>query len=105
MEQKADRLYPSAPLENTDLEQKLEKKLNDVISFNNDISNIIEMTTYFKDKINKFKKIYKKYNMITTIIKSFDTIVISANATSSITLSLTGIRLVAIPISTAIACG
>ena len=43
-------LYPSAPLENDDLEQKLEKKLNDVTSFINSIINIKEMSTYFKDK-------------------------------------------------------
>ena len=50
MEQKCDRLYPSAPLENIDLEQRLEKKINDVNSFNNHISNIKEMITYFKEK-------------------------------------------------------
>ena len=27
MEQKAERLYPSAPLENNDLEQRLEQKI------------------------------------------------------------------------------
>ena len=50
MEQKCDRLYPSAPLENIDLEQRLEKKINDVNSFNNSINNIKEMITYFKKK-------------------------------------------------------
>ena len=30
MEQKTDSLHPSAPLESIDLEQKSEKKLNDV---------------------------------------------------------------------------
>ena len=45
MEQKTDRLYPSAPLENNDLEQGLERKLNDVNSFNNSIFNIKEMIT------------------------------------------------------------
>ena len=47
MDQKTDRTYPSAPLqyENFDLEQRLEKKLNDVISFNNSINNIKEMIT------------------------------------------------------------
>ena len=34
MEQKSDRLYPTAPLEkDINLEQRLEKKLNDVNSF------------------------------------------------------------------------
>ena len=43
--------------------------------------------------------------MITTILKSFDTIVIFDTTTSSITLCLTGIGLIATPISTATACG
>ena len=59
MDQKTDRLYPSAPLENIDLEQRLEKKLNDVNSFDILINNIKEMITYFKHKNHKSKKKYK----------------------------------------------
>ena len=104
MEQKCDRLYPSIPLENIDLEQRLEKKINDFNSFNNHINNIKEMITYFKDKNHKSKKKYRKYKTITTILKSFDTFVINATTSSSITLSLTGIGSIVIPISTASAC-
>ena len=63
------------------------------------------MITYFKDKNNKSKKKFKKYKAITTKLKSIDTIVIIATTSSSITLSLTGIGLTAIPISTATTCG
>ena len=63
------------------------------------------MILYFKDKNNKSKKKYKKYKTITTILKSFDTFVIIAITSSSITSSLTGIGLIIIPISTATACG
>ena len=58
MEQKCDRFYPSAPFENKNihLEQRLEKKLNDVNICNNHINNIKEMITYFKDKNHKSKK-------------------------------------------------
>ena len=88
------------------MEQRIEKKLlNDVNSFNNSINNIKEMITYFKDKNHKYKKKYKKYKTSTTIIKSFDTIVIIATISSSFTLSLTGIGSIAIPMSTATACG
>ena len=61
MDQKTDRKYPSAPLhyENFDLEQRLEKKLNDVKSFNNSIKIIKEMITQSKDKTHKLKKRYK----------------------------------------------
>ena len=40
MDQKSDRLYPSALLEANDLEQQLEKKLNSVNSVNNSVYNI-----------------------------------------------------------------
>ena len=56
MEAKTDRTYPSAPLENIALEQRLEKKLNDVNSFSNTINIIKERITYFKEKNNKSKK-------------------------------------------------
>ena len=61
------------------------------------------MIQYFKDKNHKSKKNYKK--TITTILKSFDTSVIIATISSFITLSLTGIGLIALPISTATTCG
>ena len=104
MEQKCDRLYPSAPLENIDLQQRLEKKLNDVNSFNNHISNIKEMITYFKDKNNKSKKRYKNYKTLNTVLESVDSIVIIGATSTSITLSVTGICLNILPISAGIAC-
>ena len=106
MEQKCDKLYPSAPLlENIDLEKQLEKKLNDVNSFNNHISNIKEMITYFKDINNKSKKRYKNYKTLNTILESVDSIVIIGATSTSITLSVTGIGLIVLPISAGIACG
>ena len=104
MDQKCDRSYSSAPLEKIDLEQSLEKKLNVVNSFNSHIKNIEVMITYLKDENNKSKKKYRKYKTLTTILKSFDTFVINATTSSSATLSLTGIGLIAIPKSIATAC-
>ena len=105
MEQKCDKLYPSAPLlENIDLEKRLEKKINDVNSFNNHVNNIKEMITYFKDKNNKSKKRYKNYKTLNTVLESVDSIVIIAATSTSITLSLTGIGLIVLPISAGIAC-
>ena len=105
MEAKTDKLYPSAPLlENIDLEQRLEKKINDVNSFNNHINNIKEMITYFKDKNKKSKKRYKSYKTLNTILESVDSIVIIGATSTSITLSVTGIGLIVLPISAGIAC-
>ena len=60
MEQRTERLYPSAPLQQDDLKQRLEKKLNDVNSFNNHINRIKEMITYLNDKNNESKRKSKK---------------------------------------------
>ena len=105
MEQKTDRLYPSAPLlENIDLEKRLEKKINDVNSFNNHVSNIKEMIQYFKDKNHKSKKRFKNYKTLNTILESVDSVIIIAATSTSITLSVTGIGLIVLPISAGIAC-
>ena len=105
MEQKTDRLYPSAPLlENIDLEKRLEKKIIDVNSFNNHINNIKEMITYFKDKNIKSKKRYKNYNFLNTVLESIDSIFIIEATSTSITLSVIGIGLIVLPISAGIAC-
>ena len=105
MDQKTDKLYPSAPLlENIDLEKRLEKKIIDVNSFNNHMNNIKEMIIYFKDKNNKSKKRYKNYKTLNTVLESIDGIVIIAATSTSITLSITGIGLIVLPISAGIAC-
>ena len=105
MEQKCEKLYPSAPLlENIDLEKRLEKKINDVNSFNNHINNNKEMINYFKDKNHKSKKRYKNYETLNKILESIDSIVIIGATSTSITLSVTGIGLIVLPISAGVAC-
>ena len=104
MDQKTDRLYPSASLENFELEQSLEKKINDVNSFNNHISKIKVMITYFKNKNNKSKKRYKSYKTLNTVLESVDSFFIIGATSTSITLSVTGFGLIILPISAGIAC-
>ena len=104
MDQKTDRLYPSAPLENIDLEQRLEKKISDINCFNNSNNNIKEIVTYFKDKNHKSKKRYKNYNTLNTILESVDSIVIIGATSTSISLSVTNFGLLILPISAGIAC-
>ena len=63
------------------------------------------MITYFADRNHESKTKYKNYKMLTTIWKSFDTSNLFATTSSSFTLSLTGIGLILIPVSTATTCG
>ena len=104
MDQRCDRLYPSAPIKNNDFEKRLKRKLNAVNSFNNHISNVKEMITYFKDKNHNRKKIYKTYKTLNTMLESIDSIVIIAAISISKTLSITGVGLTISPISAGIAC-
>ena len=89
------KFYPSAPLEKVDLEQRVEKKNNDVNNFNNSINNVKEMITYFKEKNHKSKKKIKK--------ESVETIVFIGGTSTSITLSNTGNSLVALTKSAGVA--
>ena len=91
-------------LEKIDLEKRLEKRINDVNSFNNHVNNIKEMITFFKDKNHKSKKKYKNYKTLNTILESVVSIVIIAATSTSITLSVTGVGLIILPISAGIAC-
>ena len=62
------------------------------------------MITYFKDRNNKFKKKYKIYKTLNTILESVDSIVIIGATSISITLSIIVIGLIILPISAGIAC-
>ena len=63
------------------------------------------MITYFKDKNHKSKKRYKNYKTLNTILESVDSIVIIGATSTSITLSITGIGLIILPISAGISLG
>ena len=62
------------------------------------------MITYFKDKSHKSKKKYKNFKTLNTVLESIDSVVIIAATSTSITLSITGIGLIVLPISAGIAC-
>ena len=62
------------------------------------------MITIFKEKNKKSEKRYKNYKYLNTIIESVDSIVIIGATSTSITLSITGVGLIVLPISAGIAC-
>ena len=62
------------------------------------------MIIYFKNKNNKSKKRYKNYKTLNTILESIDSIVIIGATSTSITLSITRVGLIILPISAGIAC-
>ena len=105
MDQKTDRLYRSAPLEEKiDLKQRVEKKLIDVNSFIKHTNNIKKMITFCEDKHYKLKKKYKNDRNLNTVLESADSIIIIGATSTSITSSIIGIGLIISPNSACIAC-
>ena len=62
------------------------------------------MIFYFKDKNSESKKKYKIYKTLNTLLESIDSIIITGATSTSITLPITGIGLIVLPISAGIAC-
>ena len=62
------------------------------------------MISFFENKILQSKKKFENYETITSVIESVDTIVIIGATTISVTLSVTGVGLVVVPISAGVAC-
>ena len=92
----------TAPLLKDALQQRLEKKLKDIYSLNNSNINIKEEISYFEDKNNKSKWELKKYKTLNTKLESVDTIVKIGAISTSATLSIGGVILIILPISTEI---
>ena len=62
------------------------------------------MIQSFKDKNNKSKKNYRNDKTLNTISESKDSIIIIGATSTSVTLSIAGVALIILPISTGIAC-
>ena len=69
------------------------------------ISTILKIRLHISEtKTTNLKKRGKNYKTLNTILESVDSIVIIAATSTSITLSITGIGLIILPISAGIAC-
>ena len=63
------------------------------------------MITDFQDKLKKPRKNYEKNEMLSTILKSFDTFDTTATTSKSVNQSVIGIGLIVIPKSCGNVCG
>ena len=102
MEQK---LYPSmAPSAPYDVESKINRQLAKVSSFNNSIQHISLMRKYYEIEERKYKTKYTKCKLINNIINSTDGLIIIGTTSTSVTLSITGVGIVVVPITAGVGC-
>ena len=84
--------------------ERLEDEKIDLIRFKFSVNNIKEKITNFRDDNRKLTEQNLKSKLFSTILKSTDFVVIFATTVTSLTLSVTGIDLIVIPLSIGCAC-
>ena len=93
MEQK---LYPSmTPFAPYDVESMINKQLAKVSSF---------MMKYYELEEKKYKKKYTKCKLINNLINSTDGLIIIGTTSASVTLSITGVGIIVVPITAVVGC-
>ena len=100
---------PSAPYDvesmiNKRLQSALQNELQKVNSFNNSIQNISVMMKYYETEEKKYKQKYTKYKLINNLINSLDGIIVIGTTSASVTLSITGVGTIVVPITAAVGC-
>ena len=98
-------MTPSAPYDvESMIYKRLQSELQKVNSFNNSIQNISLMMKYYELEENKYKKKYTKYKLINNIINSTDGLLIIGTTSALVTLSITGVGIVVVPITAGVDC-
>ena len=100
---------PSAPYDvesmiNKRLQSALRNELQKVNSFNNSIQNISLMMKYYELEEKKYKQKYTKYKLINNLINSLDGIIVIGTTSASISLSITGVGIIVVPITAGVGC-
>ena len=105
------KLYPSmtpsaplAPYDDDVVESMINKQSANVSSFKYSIQNIMMMMKYYELEENKYKKKYIKYNLIDNLINSTDGLIIIRTTSASVTLCITGVGIVVVPITAGVGC-
>ena len=96
----SEKLYPCLqPSDSLDL------RLKEINSFNNSIQNIKDIHNFYNHEAKKYKKKSKQYKLINCLIQSIDGVSLLGVSSTAITLSVTGVGLIVVPIASGIGAG
>ena len=96
----SEKLYPC--LRESD---NLDMRLKEINSFNNSIQNIKDIQNFYNHEAKKYKKKSKQYKLINCLIQSLDGVSVLGVSSTCVTLSVTGVGLVVVPIASGIGAG
>ena len=83
----------------------LDLRLKEINIFNNSIQNIKDIQNFYNNDAKKYKKKSKTYKIINGLIQSIDGVLLLGVSSTAITLSVTGVGLVVVPIASGIGAG
>ena len=109
MNNKWNNLYPSmtpsAPYDVESMKNKrLQSELQNVSSFNNYFQNISLMMKFYELEETKYQKKYTNYQLINNLINSTDGLIKRGTTSASVTLSITGVGIIVVPITAGVGC-
>ena len=96
----SEKLYPC--LRESD---NLDLRLKEINSFNNSIQKIKDIQNFYNHEAKKYKKKSKQYKLINCLIQSIDGVSVLGVSSTCVTLSVTGVGLVVVPIASGIGAG
>ena len=99
----SEKLYPD--LKNHGLEQQLNLRLKEINSFNNSIQNIKDIKSFYTHETKKYKKKCKTLKLVNTLVQGIDGVVVLGVTSTCITLSVTGVGLVVVPVASGVGAG
>ena len=96
----SEKLYPCLQQD-----QNLDLRIKEINSFNNSIQNIKNIQNFYNHEAKKYKKKSKKFKLINGLIQSIDGVLLLGVSSTAITLSVTGVGLIVVPIASGIGAG
>ena len=99
----SEKLYPC--LQQNQNPDSLNLRIKETNSFNNSIQNIKGIENFCHHEAKKYKKKSKTYIIINALIQSIDGVSVLAVSLTCVTLSITGVGLVDVPVASGIGAG
>ena len=79
--------------------------MKEIKSFINSIQNIKDIQNFYNHECKKYKKKSKTYKILNGLIQSIDGVLLLGVSSTAITLSVTGVGLIVVPIASGIGAG
>ena len=95
----SEKVYPCSRESDSLDKGSLDMRLEEINSFNNSIQNINDIKTFYNHEAKNYIKKSKQYKLINCLIQSIVGVSVLAVSTTCVTLSITGVGLVVVPVA------